>query len=512
MTYALAALESTGAIQLHVRIDERDAAFVALGIAKGERAAGLPPAPVAVVTTSGSAVANLHPAVIEAAYSSFPLLLLTADRPARLRGTGANQTIDDQADLLTGARASFDLPIDDADAAAAAALQAARIAVGAREEPGAGEAQRAGGAVSDSPGPVQLNVQFDLPLEPAADDPPFEIATPQPQGLLGAQVPFDNSFVSRAAMSGEAGLKRAVIVAGDAFEYGSQRVAEFADRTGLPILAEPTSALISHPHAVPAHARVLEAHPELAEQISDVYVFGKVTLFRPDAKLLNSARVHRIQSDLDAVAGDVWRAALDTVTPSATALQSWRGLWNEAAAQLPALAASQARSAAAAALRGAGEVFVASSSVVRYLAEAEVPTGVRVHASRGLAGIDGLVSTAIGLSLGLSAPVRLLIGDVALLHDVGGLLREAGETQPDVQIFVLNDDGGAIFAGLEHGQPHLRQHFPRFFGTRHGRTFADLAAAYGWDYELCTSTESIVAAARRGSPGIVEIPLPPVGG
>ena len=112
LVYALAPLAEAGLIRAHVRVDERDAAFLALGLARGLRARGSDSA-VAVVTTSGSAVANLHPAVLEASYGHLPVLALTADRPARLRGTGANQTIDDQSQVLSDVRARFDIPAGD---------------------------------------------------------------------------------------------------------------------------------------------------------------------------------------------------------------------------------------------------------------------------------------------------------------------------------------------------------------------------------------------------------------
>lgn len=531
LTYALAELAEAGGITLHVRIDERDAAFLALGTARGERAAGLPTAPVAVITTSGSAVGNLQPAVLEAAYSHLPLLLLTADRPARLRGIGANQTIDDQAHVLSDVVARVDLAHDAQDALAQRELSAAIAAsCGRRELAGA------------LPGPVQFNVQFDLPLEPGEDDPPFadsiadsiaqrpERSPGEPGGEDVSQL--DSSFL-------RADVSRAVLLAGDAFGYSAHRVGEFAAATGIPVLAEPSSALVTAARFVPRHAAVLSGSPELCEQITDVFEFGKVTLFRPDAALLADprVRVHRIQADLDTVSPDAWQAALAN-GPLTSADPEWFEAFAEAAPATSTGATSKtlgspaglglvkadktveesqhlaltAVDAVRAALAGASEVLVASSSVVRHLDAITVPPEVRIHASRGLAGIDGLVSTAVGLSVGLGStphkPLRLLIGDVAMLHDVGGLLREAHESVPSVQIVILNDDGGAIFAGLEHGKPHLQRHFARFFGTSHGRTFEHLAAAYGWPYARCTTAAEVLAAG--GQPGIVEIALPPV--
>ena len=159
-------------------------------------------------------------------------------------------------------------------------------------------------------------------------------------------------------------------------------------------------------------------------------------------------------------------------------------------------------------------LFVASSNSVRYLSDATA-IRARIHASRGLAGIDGLISTATGLSLGLGEPVVLLIGDIAMLHDIGGLLAPNAEEVGDVTIVVLNDDGGAIFSGLEHSQAHLEGFLERYFTVPHGRGFAELAAAYGWEHARVTGAEEFAtafgtidggqtAAARR----IIEVTAP----
>ena len=136
---------------------------------------------------------------------------------------------------------------------------------------------------------------------------------------------------------------------------------------------------------------------------------------------------------------------------------------------------------------------MASSNSVRYLSDA-TDIRARIHASRGLAGIDGLISTATGLSLGLNEPVVLLIGDIAMLHDIGGLLTPRAEEVGDVTIVVLNDDGGAIFSGLEHSQAHLEGFLERYFTVPHGRGFAELATAYGWEHTQVTGSEEFATA------------------
>lgn len=520
LTYAVAEAAAAGLLDVRVRIDEREAAFLALGIAKGLRAAGRE-RPVAVITTSGSAVANLHPAVLEASYGYLPLLTLTADRPARLRATGANQTIDDQSIVLSDVRERFDIQAGESAPALAAEVAVAAVDLALGDG-------FAGGA---PPGPVQLNVQFDVPLVPdAADVSPWwpEI----PAGTDRAPVPLAADVVEAVLPSFG---REVVVLAGDTFGLPARRLRELLERHRVPVLAEPSSPLRAVPSSVPDHTRVLDARPDLVDRITDLVVLGKPTLSRQDQRLLAhpGLRVHRIQSDLDQVAEEEWRAALAQALPPVPDSRSdWAAEWAAAGGAAGDAALPQAspaplgdgdgdggrevlegRAAAAAVASAPGTVYIGSSNAVRYLDRVLGPgAAVEVFASRGLAGIDGLVSTAIGFAFGSGRPVRLLLGDVSLLHGIGGLLREAAEPLPAVQIFVLNDDGGAIFGGLEHGQPHLAAHFPRYFATAHGRTFADLARGYGWPHALCRTAAEVAAAAESGRPGVYEIPIRPVVG
>lgn len=525
LTYAVAEAAAAGLLDVRVRIDEREAGFLALGIAKGRRAAGTD-RPVAVVTTSGSAVANLHPAVLEASYGCLPLLALTADRPARLRATGANQTIDDQSLVLSDVRERFDLTagLDAAALAADVAATAVRLSMGE------------GFAGGRPPGPVQLNVQFDVPLVPDAADP--DAWWGSKARLEREPVPLDSAFVRTVlpALAGEVAA-----LGGDAFGLSAERLGGLLAEFRVPVLAEPSSPLLRSPHLVTDHTRVLDARGDLVERITDLIVLGKPTLSRQDQRLLSrpGLRVHRVQPDLDQVAGEEWQAALAQALPEVPAgRDAWTAAWLDAArtvqpdehsappaarggtphadlddgpAHLDGSAPLTGEAAAAAVAGAPGTMYIGSSNAVRYLDRVLAPGApVEVFASRGLAGIDGLVSTAIGFAAGSGRPVRLLLGDVSLLHGIGGLLREAEEPLPPVQIFVLNDDGGAIFAGLEHGRPHLAAHFPRFFATAHGRTFAELARGYGWPYAVCRTTAEVGAAAAAGEPGVYEIPIVPV--
>lgn len=507
LTYALAQAAAAGRIDTFVRIDERSAAFLALGLTKGRRIAGQP-RPVAVVTTSGSAVANLHPAFAEAAYAHLPLIALTADRPARLRGTGANQTLDAQATMLPEAVAGCDIPAGAADAEAIA---------------GRCLAAACGAGPGGQPGPVQINVQFDVPLVPtaaeAADGWAAELTcppVPAPEAAEAAQI-------TAAVEALTAGAGETIALGGDVHGFPLAGLAAALEATGVPILAEPSCPLVDSSAAVPTHPQVLETHPELLDACRRVVVIGKPTLFRPDAKLLASDRqIIRIPAGAEvglAAALDAEReAGCNAERPAGVG--SWSGRWSEAGRKLSGTGGRRAEIVQAA-LTAAPDavrphVYAASSSAIRVIAETihAVPADRRahVHASRGLAGIDGLISTATGFSRALdpAVPVRLIIGDLAMLHEIGGLLREAGEELPALQIIVLNDDGGQIFAGLEHGQDHLVPYFQRFFATAHGRDFADLAAGYGWPYTRAGSPAELAEVLAAGEPGIIEVPLPPV--
>lgn len=546
LVYALAPLAEAGVIRTYVRLDERDAGFLALGLARGLRVRGAQTgevaSAVALVTTSGSAVANLHPAVLEAAYGHLPLIALTADRPARLRGTGANQTIDDQAQVLSDVRARIDVPAgEDADVVDRVVTGAVRTAVGP-----------VGGTGTEAAGPVQVNVQFDTPLVPTSDE--LRAWTDEIAGWDGAGT--DAAGTTAAAQTEAPSFEvtvtdGTVIVAGDAGGHSADRLRALAADRHLPVLAEPSSPL-TRPMAgvatfVPAHARVLSERTDLRDAIRTVIVHGKPTLTRPVAALLadNSVSVQRVPDDIDATVltvSDDKRAdntgADDKRADDKRADETaWLRDWIEAgeafvssAAESPSAAqtnppstpqASPQSTARAITEHLAAEditLFVASSNSVRYLSDAtDLPA--RIHASRGLAGIDGLVSTATGLSLGLEERVVLLIGDIALLHDVGGLLTPAHEQAGDVVIVVLNDDGGAIFSGLEHSQDHIIDRLERYFTVPHGRRFADLAAAYGWDHEQVSTLEDFSAvfadvqacSQSAGGPGtrrtIIEVDL-----
>lgn len=506
LIYALAPLAEVGVIRTHVRIDERDAGFLALGLARGLRSrqddAGS--GAVALVTTSGSAVANLHPAVLEASYGHLPLVAITADRPARLRATGANQTIDDQSQVLSDVRARVDVPAGSADAGPLLAEAVAHSL----------------GETSGESGPVQFNVQFDVPLVPTVTELSEWKAAAQTLGTSGSRGtsnpahsdPLSSNAPESARSVSVRILPGTVVVAGDAGGHSARALESLVETYALPVLAEPSSPLTSTLRdsraAVPAHARVLSEREDLRTAIRTVIVHGKPTLTRPVAALLANPDVvvQRLPDDVDAVSLSVSFSRLDSLsTPESLAASkspetpedagasidtAWRDEWRSAGETIVA-ASRREREAESTPLTAraitehlaglAINLFAASSNTIRYLSET-TDVRARIHASRGLAGIDGLISTAMGLSLALDEQVVLVIGDVAMLHDVGGLLVPSAEEAGNVLIVVFNDDGGAIFSGLEHSQDHVAPYLERYFTVPHGRDFRDLATAYGWEY------------------------------
>ena len=453
-------------VDLHVRIDERSAGFLAVGLARASAARG-DGGLVAVVTTSGTAVANLHPAVLEAHHAGLPLLLLTADRPQELRGTGANQTTD-QVGIFAGAvRVCLDLPTPSGRPGEVEELrEAVRRAVAA--------------ATGVPPGPVHLNVCFAEPLAP--DDP----AWPTESERTARAVPVAEEPRDQEPLDWDPGLAT-VVVAGDGAGPAARQVAEV---NAWPLLAEPSSGSRGGPAAVPGYRLLLEAG--LGEKARRVVVVGRPTLSRqvlalpvrtetlvisargdfrpPGARVLKGVPERLLDGSLRGPAG--W--AGDWQRAGAAAIAAVRRVIGEGVLTGPALAAQVA------AAEGPGDVLVVgSSNPVRDLdlvaAWDEPPL---VAANRGVSGIDGTVSTAVGLALGLGRPVRAYLGDLTFLHDVGGLLTGPLERSPDLQVVVANDGGGSVFAALEHGAPEHAAVFERVFATPHGADLGALCAGY----------------------------------
>lgn len=461
--YALADAAAAGWLRTHVRVDERGAGFFAVGLARAALLQGRA-RPIAVITTSGTAVANLHPAVLEASHSGLPLLVLSADRPHELRGTGANQTTWQPGMFAAAVRASFDLP-------AGFGIRAVR-----------GQMTRlvaaALGTLTRDPGPVHLNVGLREPLVPQQ---------PWSPGVLPDPVLVSPAAAS-AAVAVDAG-RRTVVVAGDG---AGPVAAEVAHAAGWPLLAEPTSGARIAP-AVTHYQALLTAG--LAADVERILVYGHPTLSRPMSALLA-----RPDLDILVVGGsprwtDVAGAAsavIGAVTPPAPEAGdlAWLHRWQRADAELAAgFQPCPIERAVTTIWNTVGPALVlGSSNTIRVFDRVAVPARpeqpVRAVANRGLAGIDGTIATAAGLAAGLGEPVRAVVGDLTFLHDLGSLAQGGLEDGVDLQIVVLNDEGGGIFSALEHRHAAQPGMFQRYFAAPQQVNLAAAAAAFGCDYAV----------------------------
>jgi len=503
---ALAAAERDGRLRLHVRIDERTAAFLALGLAK---ASGRP---VPVLTTSGTAAAHLHAAVLEASASGVPLVALTADRPPELRGVGANQTIE-QIGLYGGAvRWSADAGVPEAGRAAQQNRYWRSLVARA--------VLAAGGALSADPGPVHLNLPLRDPLLPDADDPgglPREWSG-RPDGA-----PWTEALPAPGPAARVTEAPRTLVVAGDAPPALGRAVAEVAERCGWPVLAEPTSGAWGAATAVRGGALLIGVEPWLtAHRPERVLVVGRPTLSRPVSALLADPRVR-----VDTVAAaprwaDAGRGSA-TVSlgmageASGALAERWLSAWREAAERVggavdavldlaDGLSAARLARDLAAALPAGALLVLGSSTPVRDVDRLAVPRGdLLVLANRGVAGIDGTVSTALGAALAHRGPAFALLGDLTLLHDLQGLIGGEGEPRPDLTLVVPDNDGGGIFAQLEPGEERHADDYRRVFGTPHGRDLVAVAEALGWPATQIAAAGDLRAALALGGPRVVVV-------
>ena len=505
-------LERAGRIRLHVRIDERSAGFLALGLAK------VSGTPVAVICTSGTAVANLAPAVVEASYSAIPLVVLSADRPVESRGVGAPQTIDQVEFFGRNVRFFADLgaarriDLEDPDAAQRAARASAGMAIAAAVGSPAVASGGLGQVVMPHAGPVHLNVGFRLPLVPNPDD-ADESGTPDAdaQGYSPPRPrrpPLTGCDVRDAReVLGELPT-RGVILAGDlpctSLRGHHQWLGALAEACGWPIIGEPSANLHGAPTALGHGVLVLGSAGFLADHTPDlVLTVGQFGLSRPTMDLIRQSGRH-VAIELPTVGREVCdplRTAERVLTgiplPPAefTADPMWRAEWQAAdtvAAEVVAeeLAGTVGLTGSAVAAHVWNQapddalIVVAASWPVRQVEMfAGRRDGLRVISNRGANGIDGLVSTAWGAALAHQelggGPALALMGDLALLHDHNGLLVGPEEPQPDLVIVVTDNDGGGIFHQLEQGRPEFAASFERVFGTPLGRDLVAVAQAAG---------------------------------
>jgi 2-succinyl-5-enolpyruvyl-6-hydroxy-3-cyclohexene-1-carboxylate synthase len=504
LALAFGDLDRRGKLRLHVRIDERSAAFTALGLAK---ASGKP---VAVLCTSGTAAANFHPAVVEADESGVPLLVLTADRPPELRGTGANQAID-QIKLYGGAVRWF--------------CEAGVAELG----PGPGMAEywrslacqalaHAAGAAGGFPGPVHLNLAFRDPLVP---DGPAEPLAGRPDGAPWTRFADPGPGSAMEVPWTE----RGVVVCGDGItDRASVALTELAERAGWPVLAEPSSGARRGLNALSAYQYLLAMPGFIAAHQPDLIVSaGRPGLSRAQTAFLSSGSAGR--HVVVAQGPDRWadpqRASTDVAPairlagpPGRPRRSAWLASWRVADAAARSAVDEMldaddslteprlARDLMAALPEGA-LLWTGSSMPVRDIDCHMTPReDIRVLASRGASGIDGTVSAAIGAALAHRGSAFALIGDLAFLHDAAGLAIGPREPRPDLCLVVVNNDGGGIFSTLEQA---ACGGFERLFGTPHEAALHHVAAAFAVPYQHVDVPADLVKALPGTGFRIVEV-------
>jgi 2-succinyl-5-enolpyruvyl-6-hydroxy-3-cyclohexene-1-carboxylate synthase len=515
---ALAAIEKARSL---VHFDERGTAFAALGYA---RATGRP---AAWITTSGTAVANGLPAVVEASTDGVPMILLTADRPPELRQTGANQTID-QPDIFGDyVRWRFDLPAPTLTTDPAMVLTTVdQAAYRARRSP---------------QGPVHLNLMFREPFLPEGEDglrgPSPWAEGDEPYTRYAATKPAIDETEIEALRQTLRATKRGLIVAGRLVSRKQgEAVLRLADSLGWPLLPDIGSQvrlgadsknLVAHYDALLAGEPFSEAHaPEAVVHVGGRALSKRLEQFlgrsRPDPYVVvreNPFRLdpahrvtHSIEADVvDFCAAMVRVAVENPPSEDASWTASWQEASDEAGRHLDEIFSSEpnepfvARSVSRNVPRDHG-IVVASSMPVRDLDTYAAIDGapVPVAANRGASGIDGTVATAAGFARGLGRPVTLLIGDLALLHDLNSLamLRDV-----PVIVVVLNNDGGGIFSFLPVAKHKV--FFEPYFGTPQGVGFGPAAEMFGLQYERPGTTAEFVEFYRkacvRGSSTLIEV-------
>jgi len=461
LSIALYQAEQKGLIRLHVRIDERGAAFFALGITKATGKY------VPVVCTSGTAVANYYPAVLEAHHSDNNLLLLTADRPARLRKTGSNQTTL-QANIFG------EFVRHNIDTAAPVDLE----------------------HLLNGSGPVHLNLQFDVPLLP-------EDSHDWLEGIHHRELkpePVHTSHIEVAT------TRNIVIVGHDRAGFSEREIEKLARDLGAPLITEDPlrfKGALAHAPILLSDERVRkELTPELA------VIIGRTTLSRSTSAYIDLAqktlvidpRAKRIDS---ARGADEILAVMPAVKIRVNSDRNWLQAWNsfeslakEALSNYPEWSEGALASLVAADLENDSALFVSSSRPIRDLEAFATPRAdVTTYANRGLAGIDGSISTAMGIATHHDETFAI-IGDLAFLHDISAL---SNPTKDVLTIIVVDNNGGGIFSTLpQQGVAG----FEKIFGTPHDRDIAKIVSGFGISNEVVTSAKELHIALQRIHPNI----------
>jgi 2-succinyl-5-enolpyruvyl-6-hydroxy-3-cyclohexene-1-carboxylate synthase len=451
-------------ITIHVRIDERTAAYFALGLIKSSGRA------VPIVCTSGTAVANYHPAVLEAHHTNLPLLILTADRPAMLRKTGANQTTE-QARIF-GKSVRYFADVDGPVFPMELPLDSLRS------------------------GPVHLNLQFDEPLLPDSDSEWLKEIKLNPR-------PEKNG--KKAGTLRLVGARGVVVIGHDRGGLNVEEVSKFTKAIGWPVIAEDP---LSFPDAIP-HASIFLAAQEIRSTLipQSVLVIGRTTLSRSINAFINLSPITYVVDQRIATV-DSERAAdrLFTQLPELQGVihsEEWMAKWNKVAERAHKLIESlEGWNEAVIARTIAAEIaedtalFISSSRPIRdFEAFATPRNGITTYANRGLAGIDGNISTALGIAFNHKSTIAVL-GDLSFLHDLTGLINNE---DINCRFIVINNDGGGIFSTLpQRGSIG----FETLFGTPHGLNPTSIAQSLGVAAVQINSLKELISQVKAPIKGV----------
>ena len=496
-------------IEMHIFHDERSAAFAALGIAK---ASGVP---AILVCSSGTAAVEFHPAVVEAHHSETPILICTADRPAELQGVGAPQTIDQQNLYGVAIRKFVNAEVAN-DSESHTWRHIARDLFAT--------------SLGDVQGPVHLNLRFREPLMGFATNLPPRDAN---DAVITKKVALPSSRSLRKlnkALESEKGL----IIAGPE-NYRVESILRLAETLGWPIIADPRSGTRVPNKLVVAGADAILRDEDFSKRLRPDVVLRFGTL--PASKVVNSwllgsganqvvitttpsltdpdrqCSLH-IVSDIDELcAGLVSVHSKESIRNRSL---SWLDKWiaaedsaqkaiNAALADEPGLTEPGVARAIYALVPEASHLVVSSSMPIRDVEWFGAPrNGLRVHANRGANGIDGVVSTAVGVALATRQPTTLLIGDIALLHDVNGLINLASR-KIDLRIVVIDNNGGGIFSFLPQAQTLDETKFEKIFGTPHDANIKMLAQAHQINTHELTNISDLAEVLSQRGPWLARI-------
>lgn len=477
LAIASAQLAGSGHLRLHVRLDERTLGFSALG-------AAVFGGPQVVITTSGTAVANLHPAVLEAHHSGLPLILLTADRPAEIRGKGSNQTTN-QVGIFADAAHCTDVP------APMAGVDLAQLA---------SELAHEAVLMANSGKVVQLNLQFREPLSASSPDAVAVL------GRLKREHPSEViSEEHKELYDLDLTLPTVVVAGANCVDFEAEVMA-----LGLPVLAEPSSGLRHLTNAVLGYRFILDGNHDIVNEVRQVVVFGKPTLSRSVIALLKRADVRvlvrKSRMGHFAIGSDITQ--IDEPV-SGNGSPVWLQRWKDVADSLVPISDGvfDRRAIIETIWREDATLVLGASQLIRE-ADCYAPGNqVRVWANRGLSGIDGTIATATGLAIDSNQPVRVLLGDLTFFHDASSLMIDPEDGDHNIQLIVVNDNGGKIFSKLEVAQSVDQDIFRRVFATPQTANISGLARAYGWSYVEATDSQSLAESLNLSGRVVIEIKL-----